>query len=313
MRRVQLAGNGAGAVGVAAAEKAAEFVDLDLDEVGDDERLATDFGLGPGTVERLRKPGSRNRRIAVAEGLLLLVCYAGRGGDEGADQSDTRLALLVAADRVLCVRRGAVPEVDSVYDHVSQHHHDAVRVWHLLALLVLEIAGRMESGLDQIAGRIDRLEDVVFGDPEDLPIDELGQIRRRLIRDRRYATSLSMVVEETAADRALHVEHRSGDELTAAAEAMTRQERTISFALERANLLQEQIQSLQNERMNRATLRLGVVATVFLPLGFITGLLGINVAGIPGNHNPEAFWQVCGLLLALALVAWGVVARIHRT
>ncbi|MFP6579754.1 MAG: CorA family divalent cation transporter, partial [Myxococcota bacterium] len=83
--------------------------------------------------------------------------------------------------------------------------------------------------------------------------------------------------------------------------------------LERANLLQEQIQSLQNERMNRATLRLGVVATVFLPLGFITGLLGINVAGIPGNHNPEAFWQVCGLLLALALVAWGVVARIHRT
>ena len=99
----------------------------------------------------------------------------------------------------------------------------------------------------------------------------------------------------------------------AAAEAMARQERTISFALERANLLQEQIQSLQNERMNRAILRLGVVATVFLPLGFITGLLGINVAGIPGSHNSEAFWQVCGLLLALALVAGGVVARIHRT
>jgi zinc transporter len=34
---------------------------------------------------------------------------------------------------------------------------------------------------------------------------------------------------------------------------------------------------------------------VFLPLGFLTGLLGINVGGIPGVDDSNAFWVVCGL------------------
>jgi zinc transporter len=32
---------------------------------------------------------------------------------------------------------------------------------------------------------------------------------------------------------------------------------------------------------------------VFLPLSFLTGLLGINVAGIPGSSYQLAFFLVC--------------------
>ena len=47
---------------------------------------------------------------------------------------------------------------------------------------------------------------------------------------------------------------------------------------------------------------LSIVAALFLPLGFFTGLLGINVGGMPGADNPEAFWIFSGLLLvAVAL------------
>ena len=38
------------------------------------------------------------------------------------------------------------------------------------------------------------------------------------------------------------------------------------------------------------------VAAIFLPLGLLTGLLGINVGGIPGANTSWAFWAVCGLL-----------------
>ena len=57
--------------------------------------------------------------------------------------------------------------------------------------------------------------------------------------------------------------------------------------------------------MNRNMMVLSVVAAVFLPLGFLTGLLGINVAGMPGAQNPAAFWIVCGLL---TLIGGGAVA-----
>jgi zinc transporter len=47
---------------------------------------------------------------------------------------------------------------------------------------------------------------------------------------------------------------------------------------------------------------LSIVAAIFLPLGFITGLLGINVGGIPGEENQWAFGIVSLFLVVIALV-----------
>ena len=41
--------------------------------------------------------------------------------------------------------------------------------------------------------------------------------------------------------------------------------------------------------MNRQALIISVVARVSLPLTFLTGLLGMNVDGIPYAHEPWAF------------------------
>jgi zinc transporter len=63
------------------------------------------------------------------------------------------------------------------------------------------------------------------------------------------------------------------------------------------------------ERMNKNTFLLSIIASVFLPLGLVTGLLGINVGGIPGAQDPWAFWEVC-LLLALIAVIQFVLLRL---
>ena len=46
---------------------------------------------------------------------------------------------------------------------------------------------------------------------------------------------------------------------------------------------------------------LAILTGVFLPLGFLTGLLGVNLGGIPGNGHPYAFETFC---VILALVVW---------
>jgi zinc transporter len=49
---------------------------------------------------------------------------------------------------------------------------------------------------------------------------------------------------------------------------------------------------------------LTIVAGIFLPLGFLTGLMGINVGGMPGVEESSAFWivvAVCIGILALQL------------
>ena len=58
--------------------------------------------------------------------------------------------------------------------------------------------------------------------------------------------------------------------------------------------------------MNRAMYTLSIVAAIFLPLGLLTGLLGINVGGIPGTENKWAFTLVVVILIATAigLLVW---------
>ena len=48
--------------------------------------------------------------------------------------------------------------------------------------------------------------------------------------------------------------------------------------------------------MNKTMYMLSIVAAVFLPLSFLTGLLGINVGGMPGVGSGSAFWVTVVLL-----------------
>ena len=66
------------------------------------------------------------------------------------------------------------------------------------------------------------------------------------------------------------------------------------------------------ESMNRNMYLLAIVATIMLPLGFFTGLLGINVEGMPGSHDtPWAFWAVSGFLAVLVLQQVIVMRRLR--
>lgn len=48
--------------------------------------------------------------------------------------------------------------------------------------------------------------------------------------------------------------------------------------------------------------RLSLAAGIFLPLGFLTGLFGVNIAGMPGLENPWAFIMLCSGMVALAVL-----------
>lgn len=78
---------------------------------------------------------------------------------------------------------------------------------------------------------------------------------------------------------------------------------------ERAIVIKDEINSVTNEKMNRAMYMLSIVTGVFLPLGFLTGLLGINVGGMPGMESKIAFWIVCGILIAVLLLSIYIFKR----
>ena len=64
---------------------------------------------------------------------------------------------------------------------------------------------------------------------------------------------------------------------------------------------EDYLSQLANEQ-NRRMYVLSVVAAVFLPLSFLTGLLGMNVGGIPGTEDPYAFLESIAGMVVLGIV-----------
>ena len=64
-------------------------------------------------------------------------------------------------------------------------------------------------------------------------------------------------------------------------------------------------------RLNEMSYWLTVVATIFLPLTFVTGFFGMNFEWMVGEVDTAlAFWVLgVGTILAAALVAWRAVVR----
>jgi zinc transporter len=70
---------------------------------------------------------------------------------------------------------------------------------------------------------------------------------------------------------------------------LTRHIEDLDEARDRAAVTQEQLINSLSEQMNNKMYILSIVAAIFLPLGFLTGLLGINVGGIPGADSKLGF------------------------
>jgi zinc transporter len=96
-----------------------------------------------------------------------------------------------------------------------------------------------------------------------------------------------------------------------AADRFARMAEELEAVRERAALLHEQLTDLRSEDLDQRSLLISIIAFIFLPLTFITGLLGMNVEGIPYAHHPSSFWVVTGFCLLVAAVVLAWFARRH--
>jgi zinc transporter len=83
------------------------------------------------------------------------------------------------------------------------------------------------------------------------------------------------------------------------ADRITRNLEDLDLARERAIVLQEELLSQIAQQQNDRMYVLSVVAAIFLPLTFVTGLLGMNVGGLPGVDSHEGFlWSIVVMVVA---------------
>jgi zinc transporter len=266
--------------------------------------LEHESGLDPMIQEALLELGTRPRSLTTTSGMLLI--FRGVNCNPGSDPEDmVAIRMFISDQRIVTLRRNRVKAVRDVHEMFISGNGPST-VGEFFVAVVDRITDRIGEIVVDIEDRVADVEDTIVGAEMSELRPRLAELRRESISLRRYIAPQRDMLTRLVHDRIHWLGDTDGTILRETAERTARYVEDIDAARERALIAQEELNSRLSEQMNRAMYTLSIVAAIFLPLGLLTGLLGINVGGIPGTENRWAFFIVTAFLVILAvlLIAW---------
>ena len=290
--------------------RAIDWIDIDIAEESQRAWLESFREIGEETRALLLAPVQLSHRENLVDGLFVSLRALQSADGEEVDRL-TDLKLLIGKSRAITVRLGQVEAIDELRRY-RESGRDLTTPMDLLAFMVSGMTKRMETIIFDLTRDTDATEDAMLDRGADPSPETMTALRRRLFRIRRQLTSVHQVLSPIATDPALALDADDREILARAADHVTRYLASVEDCQARIQMLENHIEAQRATTMTRASLDLTIVATVFLPLTFISGLLGMNVAGIPEEHNPWGFWIVSGLSIFFALLAWAILRRRMR-
>ena len=250
-------------------------------------------------VDALIREETRPRAVEHEDGWLINL--RGINFNEG-EQDDFMIALRVwVTENVLITTRAmkirAAEDLSLKYEdgHPPVTHGDAI------SYIAERLVTRMEPVIEQLGDRVDEIDESLTGERPTIRKSELVVTRRHAISMRRFMSPQKEALFALCeADHGLFSpgnRKRFRDTLN----ILQRISEDLESVRDRAQMVQEQITEVRAEAMNQRLFVLSILSAVFLPLGFLTGLFGVNVAGMPGTDFPFAF-----LILCLGLFGLGI-------
>lgn len=170
----------------------------------------------------------------------------------------------------------------------------------LIAAFAQQITEALDPEVADLGDGLDEIESALTQHGPAEARRRVSEIRATAISYRRFIAPQRQALERLSAAEAAWLESDDRLHLQEAADRCARMAEELEAVRERSALAHEELTDLRAEQMNRQALIISVVALVFLPLTFLTGLLGMNVDGIPFAHEPWAFWGVVGVCVAMA-------------
>jgi zinc transporter len=263
------------------------WIHFDYSSQNVQEWLFDKSGLEEVISDALIEEDSRPRCTSFQEGLLLGL--RGVNLNPGADPEDmVGIRIWFETDRIISTRKRKILSISDIRAALEQGIGPES-----LSDFLVQLAGRMMERMRHV---IDDLEDAV-ADVEDQVLTsesrqlrtELAALRRQAISLRRYFSPQREALSRLLTEKIAWLDESDRIRLREVYDQLTRHIEDLDEARDRAAVTQEQLINSLSEQMNNKMYILSIVAAIFLPLGFLTGLLGINVGGIPGADSKLGF------------------------
>ena len=170
-----------------------------------------------------------------------------------------------------------------------------------LANLIEQLFMRMQPFLGYLDEKMDLIEEHVIDGADLEKREAVSELRREAIVMRRYLIPQKEVMSHLKNIQMSWISEHNIRHFIESRDRIFRYVEDIDMIRERAQIVKDEISTILSDKLNKNMYVLSVIASLFLPLGFLTGLFGANLGGIPGSDNMSAFTIFCLSLGGISL------------
>ena len=256
-------------------------------------------GIDATVMEAMLEEDIRPRSFEFDSGILTLL--RGVNSNPGSSAEDmVSIRIWLQKKFILSTRRRPLLSVRDVQARL-ENGTGPTTAGGFLSALTERLTDRIGEVINQVEDQLDSTE-AKFQQEEWAPQrNTFSEIRRRSARLRRYLAPQRDAFDSLSRAKGDILSDRVCMNMLEQANQMTHFVEELDLARERAILAQEETLNLLAHNQNSKMFLLAIVSAIFLPLSFLTGLMGMNVGGLPGLENPHAFNLLLGVMTAIGI------------
>ncbi|WP_371876206.1 zinc transporter ZntB [Vibrio sp. HB161653] len=213
------------------------------------------------------------------------------------------LRILYYQGAIISVRRTPSKTVQSIQNQLQQGQGPQS-----LNRLLLAMINGLNRNIDDFLQGLE--DDIEVYDSELEMSEPMMQTHKALLKMKRFIKPQQYAIADLK-EAELPSLQSDSLHLRQALNTITRINETLDFYLGELEIIKGELRQYHAERMNHNTYLFSVIAAIFLPTSFLTGLLGVNVGGIPGTDSPIAFVLFCIALLGIFAIEVWILKRLR--
>lgn len=291
-------------VGLQLAEQQSLWLHWERSHLHAEQWLRESSGLNEFACDLLLEENTRPRLLRL-EGQELLLFLRAINLNPGAEPEDMiSLRLFANARHIYSLRQRPLQVTEELIKAFSKGFGPK-NTSEVLLFFAQSLTDRIESSIEQLADTVDQEEASTDNDKRYAPaLLPLLHARRRAANLRRFLAPQRDVFAMLTHNQETWFMADAGQYWNELNNRLMLHLEELELTRERIGLVLETEHRRRNERMSHTMYMLAIITGFFLPMTFATGLLGINVGGIPGAERPYGFLIACALLGILAVGQW---------
>lgn len=261
---------------------------------------ATFPDIDENSLQAISDPDARPRTLQLENGTLIIL--RGINHNQGDDPEDmVAVRLWVTDTRIISLRYRKSKAVMQVAESLDKGRGPK-SIGEIVTSICSNLFGYIQNSIDQLDEKIDDLESRVMDEPDRKLRHDISNIRKSAILLRRYFAPQKDAIYQLRYAELNWLGAKNLRRIQESQDILLRSIEELDTIRERSQVVKDELVNSLSDKLNRNLYVLSVITAIFLPLGFLTGLFGINIGGMPGVDNEMAFYFFSAGLVTIVII-----------